>query len=104
MQKYSMDYSYIPTTVFCPIEYSYVGMNEEESIKALGEDNIEVYHKESLPLQWSLGHRSTSAAYLKVIVNKLDNEKIIGMHYYGPSAEEVIGGFAVALKLGLTKG
>lgn len=101
MQKYSMDYSYIPTTVFCPIEYSYVGMNEEESIKALGEANIEVYRKESIPLQWI--HRSTSAAYLKVIVNKLDNERVIGMHYYGPSAEEVIGGFAVALKLGMTK-
>jgi pyruvate/2-oxoglutarate dehydrogenase complex dihydrolipoamide dehydrogenase (E3) component len=25
------------------------------------------------------------------------------MHYVGPNAEEVIGGFAVALKLGLTK-
>jgi len=25
------------------------------------------------------------------------------MHYFGPNAEEVIGGFAVALKLGLTK-
>ena len=103
MQKYSMDYSYIPTTVFCSVEYSYVGMSEEESIKALGEDNIEVYHKESIPLQWSLGHQSTSSAYFKVIVNKLDNDRVVGMHYYGPYAEEVIGGFAVALKLGLTK-
>lgn len=25
------------------------------------------------------------------------------MHYFGPSADEVIGGFALAMKLGLTK-
>lgn len=49
-KQFKMDYQFIPTTVFSPVEYSYVGMNEEEAIKALGEENIEVYHKESVPL------------------------------------------------------
>jgi pyruvate/2-oxoglutarate dehydrogenase complex dihydrolipoamide dehydrogenase (E3) component len=34
--KKSTDYSYIPTTVFSPTEYSFVGMNEEEAGKAYG--------------------------------------------------------------------
>ena len=67
-----MDYSYIPTTVFSPIEYSYVGLNEEEALNAFGIDNIDIYHKEAVPLQWSLGHKSSSTAYLKVIVNLKD--------------------------------
>lgn len=40
---------------------------------------------------------------MKVIVDKSDNNRIIGMHYFGPNADEVIGGFAVAMKLGMTK-
>ena len=31
------------------------------------------------------------------------DEKVIGVHYYGPGADEMIGGLAVAMKLGMTK-
>jgi pyruvate/2-oxoglutarate dehydrogenase complex dihydrolipoamide dehydrogenase (E3) component len=40
---------------------------------------------------------------MKVIVHTSDNNRIVGMHYFGPSADEVIGGFALSMKLGLTK-
>jgi pyruvate/2-oxoglutarate dehydrogenase complex dihydrolipoamide dehydrogenase (E3) component len=40
---------------------------------------------------------------MKVITLLSNNEKVIGMHYFGPSADEVISGYAVAMKLGLTK-
>lgn len=98
-----MDYRLIPTTVFGPLEYSYVGLNEEEAVSKHGAENIEVYLKEAIPLQWSLGPRSTQTAFFKVITSLQDNERVLGMHYVGPNAEEIIGGFAVALKLGLTK-
>ena len=39
---------------------------------------------------------------MKVIVNILD-DKVVGLHYFGPAADEVVGGFAVAMKLGMTK-
>jgi thioredoxin reductase (NADPH) len=39
---------------------------------------------------------------MKVIVNKTKDEKVLGIHYFGPNADEVIGGFALAMKLGLT--
>jgi len=42
-------------------------------------------------------------AYMKIIVLKSDSERVIGMHYFGPSADEVIAGYAVAMKLGLRK-
>jgi thioredoxin reductase (NADPH) len=40
---------------------------------------------------------------MKLICLKSENEKVIGMHYFGPSADEVIAGYAVAMKLGLRK-
>ena len=46
MKKYRMDYSFIPTTVFSPTEYSFVGLTEQEAIDKFGEENIEVYHRE----------------------------------------------------------
>ena len=40
---------------------------------------------------------------MKVVVNTKDKNRVVGMHYFGPSADEMIGGFAVAMKLGMTK-
>lgn len=45
-----MDYSLIPTTIFSPTEYSFVGLSEEEAIAQYGSDDIEVYHRETTPL------------------------------------------------------
>ena len=78
-------------------------MSEEEAERAYGKDNIEVYHRETTPLQYAIYKNNTKVAYMKVIVNKADTEKVIGIHYFGPSADEVIGGFAIAMKLGMTK-
>jgi pyruvate/2-oxoglutarate dehydrogenase complex dihydrolipoamide dehydrogenase (E3) component len=40
---------------------------------------------------------------MKVIVCKSEGDRVVGMHYFGASADEIIGGFALAMKLGLTK-
>lgn len=50
LKKYGADYSCIPTTIFSPIEYSFVGLNEEEALKEYGPEDIEVYHREVTPL------------------------------------------------------
>ena len=103
IMKNSTDYSFIPTTVFSPTEYSFVGLSEEEAIKAHGNDNVEVYHREVTPLQLSIVKDNLKSSYMKLIVLKSENEKVIGMHYFGPGADEVIAGYAVAMKLGLRK-
>lgn len=102
LDLYSTDYNHIPTTVFSPIEYSYVGLSEEEAANKHGEANIEVYHKETTPLQYSIYSQNSKVAYMKVICEK-PSERVIGIHYYGPAADDVINGFAVAMKLGVTK-
>ena len=98
-----MDYKNICTTVFTPIEYGTVGYSEEEAKEEFGEDNIEVYHKTFKPLEWSLSEaRKMSNGFTKVIVDKMNNDKVIGIHFLGPSAGEVMQGYGTAMKKGIT--
>ena len=88
--KEPMDYVNVCTTVFTPIEYSCVGLSEDDAIDKYGQDGIEVYHREFLPLEWSLSSiRHNSNAFAKVIVEKSTEEKVLGIHYVGPNAGEV---------------
>ena len=98
-----MDYKNVCTTIFTPIEYSCVGISEDDAIEQLGTENVEVYHREFLPVEWSLSMgRSHSTAFTKVVVDKTDNEKVLGIHYVGPNAGEVMQGYGVSMKRGLT--
>ena len=100
LEKYSSDFNLVPTTVFSPTEYSFAGLSEQEAIQEFGEENIEVYHREVTPLQFSIVKENEKTSYMKIICH---GQKVIGMHFLGPSADEVIAGYAIAMKLGLTK-
>lgn len=100
--KEPMDYENVCTTVFTPIEYSCVGLSEDEAVEKYG-DAIEVYHREFLPLEWSLPlGRSHSNAFTKAIVDKTRQEKVLGLHFVGPNAGEVMQGYGTAMKKGMT--
>lgn len=99
--KEPMDYRNICTTVFTPIEYSTVGYSEDAAIETFGAENIDVYHKFFGVLEWSLAEQRDFQAFCKVVVNKLENEKVLGIHYVGPNAGEVMQGFGVAVKKGI---
>jgi len=100
--KEPMDYKNICTTVFTPIEYGTVGYAEEEAVEKFGKDNIEIYHKSFIPLEWSISEsRSHSEGFSKVIVDK-SSDKVLGIHFLGPNAGEVMQGFGAAMKKGLT--
>lgn len=99
-----MDYDNIATTVFTPIEYGCVGLNEEEAEAKLGKDGMIIYHAFAKPLEWNLNHeRADDMGYIKVICDKKQNEKIVGMHILGPNAGEMIQGLGVAIKCGVKK-
>ncbi|OEU16000.1 putative thioredoxin-disulfide reductase [Fragilariopsis cylindrus CCMP1102] len=100
--KEPMDYINICTTVFTPIEYACIGLSEEDAIAKHGKDGIEVYHREFLPLEWSLS-RHDSNAFAKILVDaKSSDEQVVGIHYVGPNAGEIMQGYGVSMKNGLT--
>lgn len=99
-----VNYDQIPTTIFTPLEYSAMGFSEEKAIEKLGKDNVEVYHTSFKPLEWNfLKSRKDNLCYVKLVVDKSKDEKIVGFHYAGPNAGEVLQGYAVAITAGLTK-
>ena len=111
---YKMDYLEVPTTVFTPLEYGCVGMSEELAKETYGEDKLEVYHSYLRPLEWKtnqefydlkkgIEHREDNTCFFKLITLKEENQRVVGLHYVGPNAGEVVQGFAVAVKLGATK-
>mmetsp|Transcript_22226 Transcript_22226/g.33335 ORF Transcript_22226/g.33335 Transcript_22226/m.33335 type:complete len:642 (-) Transcript_22226:382-2307(-) len=98
--KQAMDYRNICTTVFTPLEYGTVGYSEDEAIAEFGEETVTVYHKYFIPLEWSLSpSRGSHQGFCKAIVNK-HTDKVLGLHYLGPNAGEVMQGFGTAMKLG----
>lgn len=98
------DYVNIATTVFTPLEYGAIGLAEEDAIKQFGEEDVEVYHANFQPLEWTVAHRPENACYSKLVCVKSQKEKVVGFHYLGPNAGEVTQGYGMALKLGATKG
>jgi thioredoxin reductase (NADPH) len=101
--KVLTDYDKVPTTVFTPLEYGCCGLSEEDAIAKYGENNIEVYHTSFQPLECVIPKRDENKCYAKLIVNKEENERVVGFHYLGPNAGEITQGFAVAIKLNATK-
>uniref|UniRef100_A0A7S4MQN0 Thioredoxin-disulfide reductase n=1 Tax=Odontella aurita TaxID=265563 RepID=A0A7S4MQN0_9STRA len=101
--KVPMDYKNVCTTVFTPIEYGTVGFSEDDAMEEFGCDNIDVYHKSFVPLEWSLSDgRSRHQGFTKVIVDKSDGDRVLGIHFLGPNAGEVMQGYGTAIKKGLT--
>uniref|UniRef100_A0A8C7XYG8 thioredoxin-disulfide reductase (NADPH) n=1 Tax=Oryzias sinensis TaxID=183150 RepID=A0A8C7XYG8_9TELE len=68
-----------------------------------GNSTLKVYHSLFWPLEFTVANRDNNKCYSKIIVNKLDNERVIGFHYLGPNAGEVTQGFGAAMKCGITK-
>jgi thioredoxin/glutathione reductase (selenoprotein) len=99
-----MDYEKICTAVFTPLEYGCCGLSEEASIEKLGAENVEVYHQNFAPLEWSLSHERIAAekCYCKVVCDKSHNQHVVGFHYLGPNAGEVTQAIGLAMKLGFT--
>eukprot|EP00300_Choanocystis_sp_HF-7_P001003 c10824_g1_i2.p1 GENE.c10824_g1_i2~~c10824_g1_i2.p1 ORF type:complete len:524 (+),score=120.48 c10824_g1_i2:103-1572(+) len=98
-----MDYGTIPTVVFTPLEYGVVGLAEEDALAKYGADNVDVYHTYPSILEHSVPHRPENTVYAKMVVLRSEAERVVGIHYAGPNAGEIVQGFAVAMKMGATK-
>ena len=100
-----MNYKNIATTVFTPLELGTVGLTEEEAILEYGPESVDCFAAEFEPLEWNILERETKEdikCYIKVIVNTADNNKVIGMHIAAPNAGEIIQGFSLAFRIGIT--
>ena len=95
----AVDHSCIPSAVFSHPPIAAVGMTEGEARNALG--SVKVYQSDFRPMKHVVAGRQERGLY-KMIVDAA-TEKIVGIHMIGPEAPEIMQGFAIAVKAGLTK-
>lgn len=96
-----MDYDTVATVIFSHPAIGSVGLSEEAALSRYGKDKITVYRSSFTPMYTALAdHRQPS---MMKLVTLGDEETIIGLHGIGYGLDEMIQGFAVALKMGATK-
>ncbi|MGP6139331.1 MULTISPECIES: glutathione-disulfide reductase [unclassified Jeotgalibaca] len=96
-----LNYDNIPTVIFSHPPIGTVGLSEEEAIAKHGEENIRTYTSTFGSMYTAVtAHRQT--VKMKLVCQGPD-EKVIGLHGIGFGVDEMIQGFAVAIKMGATK-
>ncbi|XP_067104105.1 glutathione reductase, mitochondrial isoform X1 [Osmerus mordax] len=96
-----VDYSNIPTVVFSHPPIGTVGLTEEEAVKIRGKENIKTYTTSFTPMYHAVTTRKTQCVMKLVCEGK--EEKVVGLHMQGIGCDEMLQGFAVAMKMGATK-
>ena len=95
-----LDYRYIPTVVFSHPPVATIGRTEDHAREIHGQ-SVHVYQTRFTPMSSALSkHKQRSAMKIVTVGSE---EKIIGCHIIGDCADEILQGFAVAIKMGATK-
>jgi glutathione reductase (NADPH) len=95
-----LDYELIPTVVFSHPTIGTVGLSEAQAREQFG-DAVKIYESRFKALYYGVLERKTQSAMKLVCVGP--EERIVGLHTIGPGSDEMLQGFAVALRLGATK-
>jgi len=95
-----LDYRNIPSVVFADPPLGMVGLTEEQAREEHG-DQVTVHSRRFTPMQWALAGRHDKSLMKLVCVGT--EERVVGIHALGLGVDEMLQGFAVALKLGLRK-
>ena len=96
-----MDYKLVPTVVFSHPPIGTIGLTEPEAIAEYGEDNVKVY-KSGFTAMYTAVTSHRQPCKMKLVCAGPD-EKVVGLHGIGFTVDEMIQGFAVAMKMGATK-
>lgn len=100
MPDRKLDYTDIPTVVFSHPPIGTVGLTEADARERYGDD-VKCYAGAFTPMYHALTERKRRAG-VKLVCTGAD-DRIVGLHVIGPGADEMLQGFAVALKMGATK-
>ncbi len=94
-----LDYTCIPSVVFSHPPIGSVGLSETEARAEYG-DAVQLRKARFAPMLWSLAGRE--GKMMMKLVCAGDEERIVGLHGIGPGMDEMLQGFAVAVRMGAT--
>jgi glutathione reductase (NADPH) len=95
-----LDYGMIPTVIFTHPPIGTVGASEAEARASHG-DAVKIYVADFTPMYHAMTGRKTHTDMKLVCVGP--EQRIIGCHILGLGADEMLQGFAVAIRMGATK-
>ena len=101
MAERHLPYENIPTVIFSHPPIGTVGLAEREAVARFGAENVKVYETRFTPMHHAFTHRKPKSAMKLVVAGP--EEKIVGCHIIGLAADEMLQGFAVAVRMGATK-
>lgn len=94
-----MDYENVASVVFSHPALGAVGLSEEEACAKYGD--VRVYRSNFRPMLQALADGTQRSVFKLVCVGQ--EERVVGVHLLGESADEILQGFALAVKMGVTK-
>lgn len=96
-----LDYHNIPTVVFGHPPIGTVGLTERAARENYGDDNVTVFKSSFVPMYHALTEHKPRCDMKLVTVGP--ERRVVGVHVIGPGADEMMQGFAVAVRMGATK-
>lgn len=96
-----LDYTNVPSVVFAHPPVGAVGLTEPQAVAKYGQDNIKIYKSTFTNMYHAITTRKTKTVVKLICAGK--EEKVVGLHIVGIGADEMLQGFAVAIKMGATK-
>ncbi|MCW8873046.1 MAG: glutathione-disulfide reductase [Xanthomonadales bacterium] len=94
-----VNHEFVPSAVFSQPPVGTVGYSEEDAIHHVGA--VDIFLSEFRPMKHTLSGRNEKMM-MKLVVDR-ESQGVVGVHIVGPDAPEIVQGFAVAVKSGLTK-
>lgn len=97
-----LDYNNIPSVVFSHPPIGSVGLSEPDARKQYG-DSVKVYTTRFRDMSGAMlsEEKKQPTAYKLICVG--EEEKVVGLHMIGVGSDEILQGFAVAIKMGATR-
>lgn len=95
----SVNHEFVPSAVFSHPPVATVGFSESEAREHYGD--LKVFRSEFRPMKHTLSGRDEKTM-MKMLVQS-STDLVVGLHIVGMDAPEILQGFAVAIKSGLTK-
>ena len=96
-----LDYENIPTVIFGHPALGTVGLSEKAARERYGARDVTVFRSSFVPL-YNAVTAAKPRSEMKLITAGAA-QRIVGLHVVGPGADEMLQGFAVALRMGATK-
>jgi glutathione reductase (NADPH) len=94
-------YENIPSVIFSHPPIGTVGLSEQQAVEQLGVKNVKVYETRFMPMYYAFTERQPKCTVKLVVTGP--EERVVGCHVIGLGADEMLQGFAVALRMGAIK-